>query len=91
MMRRKNASKSWKSGYNAKYDVVVISRSGTVGEVYEINNLYIALPQAPTKVKKYSNRREPAECPRELTKKRTIFDWNKKERGFKNKWIEYIE
>ena len=90
-MRRKNASKSWKSGYNAKYDVVVISRSGTVGEVYEINNLYIALPKAPTKVKKYTNRWEPAECPRQLTKIRTIFDWNKKERAFKNKWVEYIE
>ena len=33
----KNKAKSWKYGYNEKYDVVIISKDGTLGEVYEIN------------------------------------------------------
>lgn len=49
VLTSKNKAKTWKYGYDAKYDVIVISKDGTVGEVYEIQNLRIALPQAPKK------------------------------------------
>ena len=41
---RLNKSKKWKYGYNEEHDVVVISKTGQIGEVYEIQNLKIALP-----------------------------------------------
>ena len=44
IVKRKNRSKTWIYGYNEKYDVVVISKSGKIGEVVEISGLHIALP-----------------------------------------------
>ena len=35
-LKRFNKSKKWEYGYNKDHDVVVISKDGTVGEVYEI-------------------------------------------------------
>ena len=32
-------NKKWKYGYNKEHDVVVISKTGKIGEVYEIQNL----------------------------------------------------
>lgn len=67
---RKNANKSWKYGYNEEYDVVVISRDGTIGEVIAIEGLPIALPSVPKKVRfderpprdqKWSRYKVPAE------------------------------
>jgi len=37
----KNRNKSWEYGYNPKYDLVVISKDGTIGEIYEINSVKI--------------------------------------------------
>ena len=45
VIKRLNKSKKWKYGYNKEYDVVVISQTGQIGEVYEIQNLKIALPK----------------------------------------------
>lgn len=43
----KNKTKSWKYGYNELIDTVIISRDGTLGEVFKINGLNIGLPQKP--------------------------------------------
>ena len=43
-IKRLNKSKKWKYGYNKDYDVIVISQTGQIGEIYEIQNLKIALP-----------------------------------------------
>ena len=42
---RLNKSKKWKYGYNKEHDVIVISKTGQIGEIYEIQNLRIALPK----------------------------------------------
>jgi len=42
--KRLNKAKRWDYGYNKDYDVVVISKTGRIGQVYEIQNLKIALP-----------------------------------------------
>jgi len=34
---KKNRAKSWLYGYNEKYDVVVISKSGQIGHIININ------------------------------------------------------
>ena len=43
-LTRMNRGKKWKYGYNKEHDVVVISKTGMIGEIYEIQNLKIALP-----------------------------------------------
>lgn len=43
----KNSEKSWEYGYNHQYDMVVISKDGTLGDVYEIAGIKIGLPNAP--------------------------------------------
>ena len=52
---RLNRSKSWKYGYNKEHDVVVISKTGQIGEIYNIQNLKIALPKQPAKIDKSNN------------------------------------
>ena len=44
VIKRLNRYKKWEYGYNKEHDVIVISKSGKIGEVYEIQNLRIALP-----------------------------------------------
>jgi hypothetical protein len=82
---------NWKYGYNEKYDMVVISKDGTLGDVYEINGLKIGLPSQPKKIEKGANKWEPHEYPKELSKISTIFEWNERSSEFKVKWVDYIE
>ena len=43
VINHKNKHKQWEYGYNKEYDMVVISKTGKIGEIYEIQNLKIAL------------------------------------------------
>ena len=43
----KNKMRSWEYGYDSKLDIVIISRDGTLGDIYEIQGLKIGLPQKP--------------------------------------------
>lgn len=45
----KNKTKSWEYGYNAIIDVVIISKDGTLGEIYDVYGIPIGLPQIPDK------------------------------------------
>jgi hypothetical protein len=47
VVARGNKAKSWEYGYNDKYDMVVISKDGTIGDIYKISNLLVALPAEP--------------------------------------------
>ena len=87
----KNRNKSWQYGYNEKYDVVVISKTGEVGEVYDINGLRIALPKAPEYIEKNKNKWDRTVLPKVLDKIQSIFQWNEMPNTFKAKWVEYIE
>ena len=92
----KNKSKSWSYGYDEKHDLVVISKDGTIGDIYEINGLNIALPSVPKNVykrdeKKESQYWEPADYPRELSNIKSIFQWHTMSKEFKAKWVDYIE
>jgi len=90
-IRNKNRAKSWKYGYDKENDVVVISKDGTVGEIYEINGLHIALPREPRHVPTGKNKWEPEEYPKELQRIKTSFEWIKRDNSFKIQWIDYIE
>ena len=96
IIKRKNKGRTWFYGYNQKYDVVVISKSGKIGEVVEVNGLHIALPpiegngykRSETKSNQYWERKL---LPRELSRISSIFQWNEMPAAFKNKWVDYIE
>ena len=90
-IKTKNHSKSWKYGYDAKYDIVVISKDGTIGEIYDINGLKIALPHPPSKVDTKHDKWVPHQYPKELSRIKTIFDWNKRDNAFKDQWVDYVE
>ena len=52
-IKRLNKSKKWKYGYNKENDVIVIGKTGQIGEIYEIQGLKIALPKKPKNVFKH--------------------------------------
>ena len=92
----KNKSKTWEYGYNEKYDMVVISKDGTIGDIYSISGLLVALPSTPDDVYKRDNKKEnqywqPSEYPRELSNIKTIFNWHTMPKNFKDEWVDYIE
>jgi hypothetical protein len=95
VLKKENRLKSWKYGYNKQHDIVVISKTGKIGEIYEIQNLKIALPlledsyqRNPKKELQYW---EQLEFPKELSKIKNVFDWNKYPDTFKEKWFDYID
>ena len=88
---KKNKEKSWTYGYDEEHDIVVISKDGTIGEIYNINSLKIALPSVPDVVEDRGNKWVASDFPKELRKIRSIFEWNAKPKEFKGKWINYIE
>jgi len=91
VLSTKNKHKKWEYGYNEKYDVIIISKDGTLGEVYNIQGLKIGLPKTPKKCNSRYNKWVRKEMPKELSYLKTIFDWQKKESSFKNKWVNYVE
>jgi len=90
-IKRLNKAKKWKYGYDKDHDVVVISKTGQIGDVYSIQNLKIALPPAPKNLDKGNNKWSKSEYPKELAKLKTIFDWKDLPNEFKNKWNAYID
>lgn len=96
VLKTKNKAKSFNYGYDDKYDIIVISRDGTVGKILNINGLKIALPSTPKNIYKRDPKKseqywEPFEYPRSLHKIKSIFQWNQSPKEFKGKWVDYIE
>jgi hypothetical protein len=89
---RLNKGKKWKYGYNKEHDVVVISKTGQIGEIYEIQNLRIALPKRPVRVYTHGlNKWVKLDQPKELNKLKTIFDWRAYPEDAKEQWFDYID
>ena len=86
-----NKAKKWEYGYNEDYDLVVISKTGEIGEIYEIQNLRIALPKAKNVKKFEGNKWQYTEYPKELKKIKSVFDWEEYPVDFKEKWYDYID
>ena len=88
---RLNKTKKWEYGYNKENDIVVISKTGQIGEIYDIQGLKIALPKAPAKLSKINNKWKPEEYPKELKSISSIFDWREYPESFQTKWEPYID
>ena len=91
VLKQQNRYSKWKYGYNKEYDMIVISRTGKIGEIYEIQNLKIALPLEENTVKFESNKWEYTPLPKELSRIKTIFDWEEYPLDFKETWYDYID
>ena len=95
ILAKNNRYKKWQYGYNADYDFVVISKTGKIGKIIEIQNLRIALPKADEPYKRSKNKEEQYwerfEYPKELQRIKTRFDWEEYPNDFKEKWYEYID
>ena len=95
IIKQQNRHKKWEYGYNKDYDIVIISKTGKIGEIYEIQNLKIALPliedaYAISDVDKEQEWKS-FEYPKELSLIKSVADWNAKPEYFKEKWYDYID
>jgi hypothetical protein len=91
ILKRLNRYKKWEYGYNEEHDVVVISRTGQIGEVYEIQGIKIALPKEDDVIKFEGDKWRHTEYPKELSKIKSVFDWDEYPSQFKEKWYDYID
>ena len=91
VLKRTNRYKKWEYGYNQEHDMVVISKTGEIGEIYEIQDLKIALPKAENVHTFEEDRWKHTEYPKELSKIKSVFDWEEYPLDFKEKWYDYID
>ena len=91
VLKRMNRYKKWEYGYNEEHDLVVISKTGEIGEIYEIQGLVIALPKENDVVVFEDNKWSHTEYPKELSKIKSVFDWEEYPLEFKEKWYDYID
>ena len=96
VLKNKNNNRSWLYGYNEKYKLVVISKTGQIDQVIEVNGLYIGLPMQPKEIHKRSDSKvdqywERESIPKQLSRINSIFQWNEMSSLFKDKWVDYIE
>jgi len=89
---RLNKGKKWKYGYNKEHDIVVISKTGKIGEIYEIQGLRIGLPLEPKGVYVHPKKKwVKQEYPKELARLKNIFDWRNYPDEQKDQWHDYID
>jgi len=95
IIKQQNRYNKWKYGYNKDHDVIIISKTGKIGEIYEIQNLKIALPLIDNSFKRSLKKEEQyweqLKIPKELEKIKSVFDWNKYPDHFKEKWYDYVD
>jgi len=92
----KNRARTWLYGYNEKYNLVIISKTGQVGNVIDINGLQIGLPPAPKEVYSRSSKKEEqyweiVPSVRDLSRIKSIFQWHDTPDEFKTQWVDFIE
>ena len=91
-LTRMNRGKKWKYGYNKEHDIVIISKTGKVGEIIEMQGLRIALPKMPANVYMHAKRKwQRIDYPKELSKLKNIFDWRSYPEEAKDQWFDYID
>ena len=90
-MHRLNKGKKWKYGYNKEQDLIVISKTGVVGEIIDIQGLVVGLPPEPKNLSKEANKWMVQDYPNELKNIKSIFDWQAYPDEFKAQWEGYID
>ena len=89
---RLNKGKKWKYGYDKEHDIIVISKTGKIGQILEIENLRIGLPLEPMRVHlQDENKWVKTDQPKELARLKSIFDWRTYPEDQKEQWFDYID
>ena len=91
VLKRMNRYKKWEYGYNEDHDMVIISKTGQIGDIYEIQNLKIALPLKADVHEFQENKWTRFDYPKVLSKIKTVFDWREYPEDFKEQWYDYID
>ena len=91
VLNRMNRYKKWDYGYNKEHDLIVISKTGEIGEIYKIQDLVIGLPKEKDVVKFEDDKWSYTQYPKELSLIKSVFDWEKYPLDFKEKWYDYID
>ena len=91
VLKRMNRYKKWEYGHNAEHDLIVISKTGEIGEIYKIQDLLIALPKEKDTVEFENDKWSYTKYPKELSKIKSVFDWEEYPLDFKEKWYDYID
>jgi len=95
ILAKNNRFKKWEYGYNSDYDFIVISKTGKIGQIIEIQNLRIALPATDEPFKRSKEKAEQhwerQEYPKELKRIKSRFDWEEYPAEFKENWYDYID
>ena len=91
VLKRMNRYSKWEYGYNEEHDMIVISKTGQIGDIYEIQNLKIALPKQNNVHKFEENKWTRFEYPKILSRIKTVFDWREYPEDFKETWYDYID
>ena len=95
-VKSNNRYKKFKYGYNLDLDCVIISKDGTLGEIYEIQGLRIGLPKEPKEITGQELNKEDqvfikTPKPASLNKIKTIYDFKLLPEDIKEQYYEYIE
>ena len=88
---RLNKKRKWEYGYNKEHDIVVISKTGRIGQILEIQGLQIGLPAEPQTVHMHGGKWKKIEYPKELQKLKNIFDWRAYPEESKDQWYDFID
>jgi hypothetical protein len=88
---RLNKKRKWEYGYNKEHDIVVISKTGKIGQILEIQGLRIGLPLEPQDLRVQGNKWQKIEYPKELQKLKNIFDWRNYPEESKDQWYDFID
>lgn len=85
---KRNDSLSWKYGYNKEFDIIIISKDGSLGQIVEIENLKIGLPKAPKNIRNSNRQRQFQKWRRhEVPKQLSNFDKNNTDESNKDSII----
>ena len=95
LVKNNNRYKKFEYGYNKDLDCVIISKDGTIGEIYEIQGLKIALPSIPKKINGQELKKEEqvfikTQKPATLKKIKSIYNFKSYNEDIKEKYYEYI-
>ena len=95
-VKNNNRYKKYKYGYNEDLDCVIISKDGTIGEIYEIQGLRIGLPSAPKKIdgnelNKSSQVFRRRQKPSSLKKIRSVHEFKTLPEDIKEEYYDYID
>jgi len=95
-VKHTNKHKNFTYGYNEDLDCVIISKDGTLGDIYEIQGLKVGLPKTPEQIdgedlEKTNQVFKVANKPESLSKLKTIYDFQVCTESVKEKYYSYID